>query len=527
MLPRIVGEADAAALEVAVHDRGRLESVSTVRKAGTRELVPAAPSTLAIRRSLDLCASGSSRHALRTLLMGHRQMPNMLLDFLLAVRLPLAQRLLSFGVLVSSAVVCRHDPRAIARRQTRFGALRSHLAHEAGVWDSSRGSCRQMSSILDEQPLRGFLIQRAVATDAPAISAMFDAAYDGAYPFPSVTRPGLLALELEAPEILWLRAIDEAGRLCGVVRFRWDGVQRVGDAGCSMVVPACQGRGLGAALLRTGGRLLLDEKRVVDLIYGTARTTAAGFARMCAAAGYVATGLLPNAARIAHLEHLELEVCTTPRTLAHRRRPWIVAPFHQTFRLAAEALGLRSATVDRTPHAPAGALPPVSVDLDASGVAARFARDTAAGHVTERHAGFHCPTCSVRTDDGEAEVFLAHNPAAGTLRVVGQRQSTSDPNPYAMAATAAKRLGHSYVEALVGTVGTDAQWAAHAAGFRASGYVPAARLAARGWREDVVVVTRTSEGVDVAGAVLTLRAQHHLAAYLNHGLADETGIQTA
>lgn len=365
------------------------------------------------------------------------------------------------------------------------------------------------------------VVREAGFGDVGSIQSLFFRVYQGKYPVDFAMDPQVLQAEMaDSEHHLWLVAEDPRAenKLLGAVMFCVDQANRLGKAAGSVVDAAARNRGIGSALLKSGVKYLIDEKNLIDVIYGTTRTVNEGPSKMVADVGFYKMGLFPNAVQVESPEHHNLDVFLTKEALASRRRkPYLFGPFFEIYSIVRKQLKLERPYIvtERAPLKLSAQKIPFKINSDEKDVVLKFRLFQEQKRLSNSFFPFHMPKWILESEDGGTEVFIWYGGMGKQALIVGYR--TDHVNVHDIldsAAFALQSVGAAYVELLVDAYDYMLQQEAYTAKYIPSAYFPAMRLAEDGLRDDYFVLSRTFRILDFTNAVVTAENYPFLQAYL-------------
>jgi hypothetical protein len=367
-----------------------------------------------------------------------------------------------------------------------------------------------------------FTLRAARVGDAKAAQKLFEIVYQGRYTLDFGKDPEVLRAQIARPaSYLWLVAETVKPRkLVGAMMFALDERNRLGKAAGAVVLPDFRKYGIASSMLKLGIRYLTEERKLIDVIYGTTRTISEGPFRMTAEAGFVPTGIFPNAVQVEASEHLSLDVFLTENAFARRRKtPYVFGPFLEFYEVARKQIGLEPAAhvTEREPLALSPRRLTLELSRDEGDSVERFRRFSEEGRLSNPFFPFHLPHWRLFTADGGTDVFVWYEHHGKQASILGYRTDLVHTQDLLDAvAWKLREAGAAYVELLVDAYDYMLQQEAYTARYIPSAYFPAMKLASDGARDDYFVLSRTFQLLDFSNTFVSPENFEFLQAYMRY-----------
>lgn len=357
---------------------------------------------------------------------------------------------------------------------------------------------------------RTVYLRRATPEDGPAIFALYDDVYQGAYTLDIVNKEETRQEALANPNCYWL--INECqGRIVGSIIFDVDPEHRNGKVYALVIHPDFRRHELAFMSLSHGVHALLHRDRVLDVIYATNRTSSIGPSKLLRKLGFMSLGIFPNVHRLADYETHGLAAIFHPSAFEGRKRlPSLIPEVEGFYRIIRNTFHLEPAEIVPERDVPRLRI----VRGDAVAVAHHAARET--GELTFNFFPFHRPNFLFQSEDGSVKAFVHYEGKDGHGVMVGLRCPQGDlKNALVGVFETARRVGIDYLEILVDAYEPEMQRAALQAQFLPCGYFPAMELK-EGARRDYLVFARSTLPLNFSNVQMTPRDRQFLDVYLQN-----------
>lgn len=335
-----------------------------------------------------------------------------------------------------------------------------------------------------------------------------------------------LASQLASPHRLWALA-EDAGAVKAAASLTLEPENRLGKLYRLFTLTMWEER----RELLTGclslAMRIVQERRLADVVYCTARTITCADQLLTLEQGFKAIGIFPNAPSADGQKVSGLAAWYAPGVLKNRYGGYTLHPaVFPFFELARKQL-----TLDELPQAPApplphvaSALPPLEIVSAPLFVAEQFRRLSQRRKLSVNFYPFQAPNMLVTSPDQSIEVFAAVPPELRFAAIIGERLNIS-VHPVALYQAVAGLLRHTgaaYIEVIndaADALGVDCILRA---GFSPCGYFPALK-AADDVRRDFVVFARSLESVDAAAPSMPEAFAGYLDAFLKAQTTEHAG----
>lgn len=357
---------------------------------------------------------------------------------------------------------------------------------------------------------REVLLRRATPEDGPAIFALYDDIYQGAYTLDIVNKEETRQAALADPHCVWLVNLCQ-GRVVGSIIFEVDPQHRNGKVFALVVHPDFRRHELAYVSLSHGVHALLHRDRIVDVIYATTRTSSIGPSKLLRKLGFVSLGIFPNVHRLADYETHGLSAIFHPSAFEGRKRlPSLIPEVEGFYRIIRNTFHLEPAEI-----VPMRDVPRLRIVRGAA-VAEAFEVAKASGELLFDFYPFHLPTVLFQSEDGAIRAFVHNEGKDGHGVMVGLKAPRGDlKNVLTGVFETAQRVGVEYLEILVDAYESDIQRAALQAQFLPCAYFPAMEIK-DGARQDYLVFARTTLPLNFSNVQMTPRDRQFLDVYLQN-----------
>jgi GNAT superfamily N-acetyltransferase len=274
---------------------------------------------------------------------------------------------------------------------------------------------------------KGLYLRRAQKSDMQELLLLYFTIYGNTYPLKLGTDREIMKSLIEAPQNLWLLAIDESTKnICGSIVFEVDIFYKIGRAEGMVVHPEYQKRGIASLMLSYGSNYLLEKTEVVNSIYTTTRTLSVGPQLAFLNDGYIPLGIFPNAHRLASYETLTLMAKYRSKVLSARRVveevPEALGPILKTLEKFVKPRGERPRLLPMSRPKATGPMLEFEFIHAPHYVGRKF--QEAITDPYDRFYPFHRPNFLISSKSGEIDIFAYYGEQDGYCTIVALTQPT-------------------------------------------------------------------------------------------------------
>ncbi|MBI4657165.1 MAG: GNAT family N-acetyltransferase [Elusimicrobia bacterium] len=362
------------------------------------------------------------------------------------------------------------------------------------------------------------VIRTAKVSDIRRIQVLYTEVYGASYSISIVTDREKAKHAIESDDYYWL-VVECEGKIIGSLVYALDLPHRISKAFGAVVSQEFRKHDLAYMMMK----LVLDditiERKLVDMVYATTRTTSHAPQRLTESLGFVKLGIFPNTHKVHENETHCLTAYFTKEALEMRKKePVLIPELLPFYNIVKKQMNIEKEAVAESGKIPAVAGTAQSINFETITaphfIKNRYKKIKNTGFFQHTYMPFHEPNLVFITPDQSTEVYLHYNSKDKYSVVVGG--ITSEKNAGVVLESIAAKLNEmnmAYIEVILEAYFPELQRQALSAKFIPSGYFPAIKKAGDK-RLDCVVFSRTFEILDFGNVKLISAYRDFLREYV-------------
>ncbi len=258
--------------------------------------------------------------------------------------------------------------------------------------------------------VNGYEIRLATTGDAFEISMLYHEVYGGTYPDPLMCNVSRIKSFVAEFKGIWV-VIENDGKLIGSVVYEVNARHRIGRVFGAVIIKEHRRLGLLEKAMLQGDQYVLNDLKLVDIIYATTRTVTPAPQLVARKLGYKNLGIFPNVRKTDKYETHCLTAKFGKGILDGKSKGYKLHPeIADIYELVKEDCRLPdveiAATEDYLSEPQDNDIPCLEV-IDAPGfVSYRFKQLIEEGKLLSNFLPFNSPNCVLTSPDQEIELFL-------------------------------------------------------------------------------------------------------------------------